>query len=139
MSDEPVSDAVPVYPRWTGTAQFDQRVDDSSNEELVGIDTDQWMIVSTEIGGGEHEHRIRVFAVKRSDIPEGEDVFSRIAEANGGVIPVTEFLAHDIDPYELLRSSAHLFKLQLRREETGEYPLRIVAHVDSPQGWEHTD
>lgn len=136
MSDLLVADSAAVYPRWTGTAQFDQKLDGISNEEHVGIDQDQWMIVSAEIGGGEHEHRLRVLAVHRSQIPEGDDVFALIAEANGGVIPVTEFLAHDVDAYDLLRSTSHIFKLHLRRQETGNLPLNVVAHFDSPQGWE---
>lgn len=120
-------------------AQLDQRVGGISDEVLVGIDRDKWMIVSTEIGGGEHEHSLRVLAVDRSLIPEGEDAFDRIAEANGGVIPVTEFLSHDVDAYELLRSQSHIFRLHLRRQETGKLPLSVVAYVDSPQGWEDAE
>jgi len=62
------------------------------------------MIISLDIGGGEHRHDLRVVAVHNSLATEVGDVLPSIAAAHGGQIPATEFRIHDVDPYQILRA-----------------------------------
>lgn len=126
-------DAEVTYPDWNGTAQLDQRRTGDLFEDIIGLDPDEWMIVGIDIGGGETRHELRVVAVNRADIPEGGDVHPRIAAANGGEIPVTEFLVHNVDPYEVLRKITHMFELRLRTRGTRDFPLRVVRLADVPE------
>lgn len=126
-------DAEVTYPDWQGTAQLDQRMTTAGLEEVVGLDRKKWFVVGIDIGGGEHEHQLRVLAVDRQIFPPGGDVFPRIAEANGGKLPVTEFLVHDADPYEVLQKITHVFELRLRTRGTLGLAIRIVAHADVPE------
>ena len=127
--------ATVTYPDWNGTAQLDQRLTSAGIEEVVGLDRNRWRVVGIDIGGGEHEHEIHVVAVDRSIFPEGSDVFPRIAEAHGGVIPVTDFLVHDADPYEVLKAITHVFELRLRLGGTRDIPIQVTALADAPEGW----
>lgn len=132
-------DAEVTYPDWNGTAQLDERQTATevggylTPEQRVGLDPDEWTIVGLDIGGGEHGHELRVVAVHRDLIPEGGDVFPKVADANNGQIPATEFLIHDVDPYEFLRSIAHMFELRMRVQGTRDLPIRIVAQADVPE------
>lgn len=121
-----------TYPDWNGNAQLDQRMTAAGLEELVGLDPDEWMIAGFDIGGGESGQFLRVVAVSRDVIPDGGDVYPRIAEANGGEIPATEFLIHDVDPYEILRKITHVFELRMRARGTRDIPIRVVAQGDVP-------
>lgn len=126
-------DAEVTYPDWIGTAQLDQRATAAGVEEVVGLDRDEWMVIGLDIGGGEHAHHLRVVAVHRDDVPEGGDVLPRIAEANGGEIPVTEFLIHNVDPYAALRAVTHQFELRLRTRGTRDLPIRVIRQSDVPE------
>lgn len=126
-------DATVTYPDWTGTAQLDRRITAPSIGSVVGLDPGEWLVIGFEIGGGEHAHRLKVVAVRRSDVPEGGDILPSIAEANGGEIPATEFLVHDVDPYAVLKAITHQFKLRMRARGTGDLPIRIVALGDVPE------
>jgi len=88
------------------------------------------MVVGFDIGGGEIGQDLRVAAVSRNDVPEGGDVLPRIAEANGGEIPVTEFLVHGVDPYVVLRPMTHVFELRMRLNPTVGIPMRFVQRCD---------
>lgn len=132
MTEHIWRDAEVTFPDWSGTAQLDQRKTAAGIEELVGLDRDDWMVIGLDFGGGEHKHRLHVLAVARADIPDGGDVFPRIAEANGGAIPVTDFLVHDVDPYELLQKITHVFELRMRARGTRDFPIRVTAAGDLP-------
>lgn len=121
-----------TYPDWNGNAQLDQRRTAGGLEEVVGLDRDEWLIVGFDIGGGEHAHHLRVVAVHRDLVPDGGDVFPRIAEANGGEIPATEFLIHNVDPYEVLRRITHVFELRMRARGSRDIPIRITSLGDLP-------
>lgn len=115
---------------WSGTAQLDQRHtgEHAILEEYLGLDHDQWMIVGIDIGGGEVEsgrHDLHVVAVRRADLPDAT-VDADYSEE----IPVTDFLVHDVEPYEILRAITHQFELRLRHRGWGEHPLRVVALDD---------
>jgi hypothetical protein len=125
-------DAEVTYPDWTGTAQLDRRMTAPSLGEVVGLDREEWLLVGFDIGGGEHLHHLRVVAVRRNGIPAGSDVLPRIAAANDGEIPATEFWVHNVDPYEVLRAITHQFELRMRISTAREFPIRIVAQRDLP-------
>lgn len=123
-------DAEVTYPDWKGTTQLDQRMTSEGIEELVGLDREAWMVVGFAIGGGESGQDLRVVAVSRDDVPEGGDVLPRIAEENGGEIPVTEFLVHGVDPYAVLRAVTHVFELRMRLNRSVGIPMRVVQQSD---------
>jgi hypothetical protein len=127
-------DAEVTYPDWKGTAQLDQRMTgDRSLNEIVGLDRDKWFIIGLDIGGGEHAHDLHVVAVHRDVVPEGGGVLPKIAAANGGEIPATEFRIHDVDPYEVLRAITQMFELRLRLSGCQDLPIRIMSQSDVPE------
>lgn len=126
-------DAEVTYPDWSGNAQLDQRMTSKQLEEVVGLDRDEWMVIGLDIGGGEHDHELRVVAVHRDLMPDGGDVLPKIAASNNGEIPATEFLVHDVDPYKVLQAITHLFEMKLRRRGTRDLPIRIMSQSDLPE------
>ncbi|MEW1955138.1 hypothetical protein [Terrabacter sp. NPDC080008] len=122
-------DAAVTYPDWKGTAQLDQRMTGKQLEEIIGLD-DGWLVVGLDMGGGETRHDLRVLAVRPDQVPEGGGVLPVIAAQNGGEIPVTEFLVHNVDPYAVLRAITHMFELRLRISSTERLPIRIVEQGD---------
>lgn len=131
-----LGDASVSYTDWTGTAALDQRMTTKGLEEFVGLDPDEWTIVAFEIGGGEYEHgrhRLDVYAVAREHITASSDVFPQVAADHGGEIPVTQFLVHDVDPYEILRRMTHQLEIQFRTRGSRELPIRVVALGDVPE------
>jgi hypothetical protein len=136
MNDEMIwTEARVTYPDWSGTAQLDQRMTgpDALLEKVVGLDPMKWQVIGLAFGGGESTHNLKVIAIDRNQVPDDSDVLTKTAEADGGQIPATEFLIHDVDPYALLRKITHVFELRLRRRGTGDLPIRIVALADVPE------
>jgi hypothetical protein len=119
---------------WHGVARLEQRSTDLSLEESVGLSPDSWKIVGMDLGGGECDHGLRVMAVRRNDIMQGDSALGQLAESSGGAIPVTEFLLHGINPYDFLVSVTQIFGLHLRIDELANLPLRVVMHTDLPIG-----
>jgi hypothetical protein len=133
MADEFIWRAAEVsFPDWTGTAQLDQRRS-ADMAELAGLDSEKWLIVGFDIRAGEHGHDLRVVAMDRDLIPEAADVFPIIAAEHGGEIPATEFLVHDVEPYELLQSISHGFQLRMRVRGTRDLPIRIISQSHGPE------
>jgi hypothetical protein len=126
-------DAEVIYPDWVGTAQLDECMTGKSLNEIIGLDRDEWFIIGMDMGGGETRHDLRVIALHRSVVPEGGDVLPRIAEKNGGEVPATEFLVHDVDPYEVLRAVTHMFELRLILRGCRDFPIRIMSQSDVPE------
>ncbi|WP_243226698.1 hypothetical protein [Microbacterium sp. CIAB417] len=126
-------DAAVTYADWEGTAQLDQRLTGPGIEETVGLNRDEWMVIGIDIGGGELEHDLRVIAVHRDRIPDGGGVLPRIAEANEGEIPATEFLIHDVDPYAVLQAITHVFELRMRLSGASGLPIRVIEQSDVPE------
>lgn len=125
-------DAEVTYPDWKGTAQLDQRLTAPGIAEVVGLDPEEWFVVGFDMGGGEIEHDLHVIAVHRNDFPDGVSLQS-VADANGGELPVTDFLIHDVDPYEVLRKITHIFELRMRVRAADEITIRVVAQSDVPE------
>jgi hypothetical protein len=119
-----------TYPDLQGTAQLDERKTGRQIEEIVGLDSDEWLVVGLDIGGGEHSHDLKVIAVKQELVPTNIHDF---AESNGGEIPVTEFLIHDVDPYAVLKEITHMFELRLRVRGSVGHTIRVVAKGDVPE------
>ena len=119
-------------PNWIGTAQLNQRRS-ADLAELAGLDSAKWLVVGFEIGGGGHGHDLRVVAVDRDLIPEVADVLPSIAAEHGGEIPATEFLVHDVQPYDVLQAITHSFQLRMRARGTRDLPIRITAHREGPE------
>jgi hypothetical protein len=126
-------DARVTYPDWSGTAQLDQRMTSAGLEEVVGLDPDEWFAIGIDIGGGERDHDLRVVAVHRSVVVGESDVLPKIAAANGGEIPATEFLIHDVDPYAVLKAITHMFEMHMTRRGASEWPIRIMSRSDVPE------
>ena len=120
---------------WRGVARLELRRTELSLEESVGLTPADWKIVGMDLGGGECDHGLRVMAVHRSDIPAGDSALDQLVDINGGSIPVTEFLIHDVNPYDFLLSITKIFGLHLRINQFATLPLRVVMHADSPIGW----
>lgn len=134
MSDGYIwGDAAVTYPDWVGTAQMDPTMTTPSILDVIDLDNDKWMIVGIDIGGGETAHELRVLAIAKELVPAGGDVLPKIAEANHGELPVTEFLIHDVDPYDVLRRISHMFDLRLRVRRTEGMTIRIVEQADVPR------
>jgi hypothetical protein len=117
---------------WNGTAQLDHRRS-ADLARLAGLDSEKWLIIAFDIGGGENSHDLRVVAVDRDLIPEAADVLPRIAADHGGEIPATEFLVHDVEPYDVLQTISRRFELRMRARATRDLPIRIVSQVHGPE------
>jgi hypothetical protein len=132
MTDYIWGDAEVSFPDWRGTVQLDRRMTGPQLHELVGISPDSWLIVGIRIGGGEHAHDLHILAVDRAIVPDGGDVFLKIASSHGGEIPVTDFLIHSADPYAVLKAMTHVLDLRLRARGAVDIPLRMTALGDVP-------
>lgn len=128
------ADASVTYPDWVGTAQLDQRATAPGVAAAVGLDPERWLVVGIDIGGGEHAHHLHVVAVDQTELRSGEGL-SELAAANGGQLPVTDFLIHDADPYAVLKAITHMFQLRLRVRGLAAVPIQVVALADGPDGW----
>lgn len=119
-------------PDWAGTAHLDQ---DRSFDlaQLAGLDGEEWLVVGFDIRGGERGHDLRVVAVHRDLMPEAADVLPRIAAENGGEIPATEFVVHDVEPYDVLQRISRRFELQMRARGSRDLPIRITAQLEGPE------
>ena len=124
-----------TYPDMKGSAQLDVSMTRARIEQLVGLDDNEWFVIGLDIGGGDTAHQLRVIAIPRDNMPAGDDVLPKISAVSGGEIQATEFLIHDVDPYEILRAISHVFELRLRVAKLADEDIhvRIVAHSDIPE------
>ena len=128
-----------TYPDWVGTAQLDERMTGAGLNEVLGLDPDEWFLIGFDIGGGEHRHELRVVAVHHTLTREETDILPKIAATNNGEIPATEFLVHDVDPYDVLRRITHQFEMRLKIRGSRELPIRILSESDIPELWMQED
>lgn len=124
-------DAEVRAPDWHGTAQLDLRKTTGRIEEVVGLDPDKWWVIGLEIRDSESSDYLRVVAIRRDLLPEGSSSLPRIAHENGGELPVTEFLVHGVDPFQVLREATHVFKLRMRNRGAGDLRIRVVKQSDA--------
>lgn len=124
-----------TYPDMKGSAQLDVSMTRARIEQLVGLDDNEWFVIGLDIGGGETDHVLRVIAIPRNNMPESVDMLPKVAAASGGEIQATEFVIHDVDPYEVLRAISHMFDLRIRLAKLADEDIRvrIVAHGDIPE------
>lgn len=121
-----------TYPDFKGTAQLDRKITGTSGFTVAGIDEDKWLVVGLDIGGGEHGHSLRIVAIDKEGIPEDEGNFFSYLIRHHGYIPVTEFLLHNVDPYEVLQSITHSFELRLRSRNLVGKTVTVTALGDIP-------
>ena len=121
-----------TFPDWIGTAQLSQRRS-ADLAELAGLDSEKWLIVGFDISSGHHGHDLRVVAVERDLLPEAADVYPGLAAEHGGQIPATEFLVHDVEPYDVLQAITNRFELRMRARGTRDLPIRIVTQSEGPE------
>jgi len=132
MNDESLwGDAKVISADWHGTAQLHQRKTSGRIEEVVGLDPDEWWVIGLEIRDSESSDYLKVVAVRRNQIPEGSDPLPRLADENEGELPVTEFLVHGVDPFQVLREATHVFKLRMRNRGARDLPIRVLKESDS--------
>lgn len=131
MTDYIWGDAEVTYPDWQGTIQVDERRTGTQLDELVGLDFDRWGIVGIDIGGGESGHTLHVLAVDKQKT--GDAHYEDVAAANGGELPVTDFLIHDADPYAVLQALTHVLELRMRVRSTVGLTIRVTALGDVPE------
>lgn len=122
-----------TYPDWVGTAQLDEKLTEPTIRDAIDLDQDEWVIIGLDIGGGEHSHSLRVVAVHRDLIDDGGTSWAAVAAANNGEIPATEFLIHDVDPYDVLKAITHVFEMRLRVAGIRDYRIRIMSQSDVPE------
>lgn len=123
-------DAKVTYPDWQGTAQLDQKMTGVTWRELIDLERESWSIVGIDIGGGEQAHDLSVVAVNRR---EHSGSYAEIAARNGGALPVTEFLIHDVDPYEFLRNMSHMFEMRLKVRSVVDLDIQVTASGEVPE------
>lgn len=131
MTDYIWGDAAVTYPDWQGTIQVDERRTGTQLDELVGLDFDRWGIVGIDIGGGEHSHTLHVLAVDKQKTKDAR--YEDVAAANGGELPVTDFLIHDVDPYKVLQALSHVLELRMRVRSTVGLTIRVTSLGDVPE------
>lgn len=131
MTDYIWGDAEVAYPDWQGTIQVDKRRTATQLDELVGLDSDSWGIVGIEIRGVESGHTLHVLAVDKEKT--GDARYEDVAAANGGELPVTDFLVHDADPYAVLQALTHVLKLRMRVRNTVGLTIRVTDLGDVPE------
>lgn len=79
------------YGDWSGTVSLDSPDDHEELYRIAGVDPDTWKICGIDIfGGAGMGIRASVLAVRRDLIDKFDD-WARVAQENGGAIPVTEF------------------------------------------------
>lgn len=126
-------DAEVTYADYVGTAQLDQKMTGESGLKVAGIDEEKWLVIGIDIGGGEHEHELRVVAVDLEAVPEGEgNVIDRLVKEHGH-IPTKELLLHDVNPYDFLKSITHQFELRLRTSYTAGKNIMVTSLGDIPE------
>jgi hypothetical protein len=112
-----------TYPDWKGTAQLDERMTgQTSLYDLVGLNHDEWLIIGLDLGGGEHKHNLHVIAVPAGTNIHGQDE-----------VQATDFLIHDVDPYQVLQAMTHVFELRMRLRGLVGVSIRIVEQSDVPE------
>ncbi|SEF11476.1 hypothetical protein SAMN04489740_4107 [Arthrobacter alpinus] len=122
-----------TFPDYAGTAQLDHKMTGESAFAAAGIDEDKWLVVGLDIGGGEHSHGLHIVAVDLDAVPPGGgNVLDRLMEEYGH-IPTTDFLLHDVDPYEFLKSITHHFDLRLRVRGTSDKTIMVTSLGDIPE------
>lgn len=121
-----------TFPDWQGNIQVDQKMTGVTWRELIGLERDGWGIVGIDIGGGEHSHQLSVVAVDMRNYPE-DTKYTDVAKQNDGVLPVTEFLIHDVDPYQFLQEMTHHLELRMRPRSVLDLPIQVVAYGDVPE------
>ncbi|RJN32906.1 hypothetical protein [Nesterenkonia natronophila] len=118
-----------TYPDWKGTAQLDQRKTTDTLEEVVGLDPDKWIIVGFDIGGFERPESRKMHVVAAT-----REHFSEVRELDDALeLQVTDFLIHNVDPFEILQKITHVFEMRMRIRHLPAERIRVVNLKDVPE------
>lgn len=120
-------DANVTFPDWKGTAQLDERMTTpwEGLARTFGLDPDRWQVVGFSIGGGEHGHDLRIVAAP-------QDVWARANSDDNAEIEVTEFLVHNVDPFDVLKRMTHVFELKMTLRHVDGQRVRVRTLSDLP-------
>lgn len=120
-------DAEVTFPDWSGTAQLDEKKTNTETiDQRLGLDPDKEHVVGLDIGGGERVHNIRVVVAQWEAI-------EALKNGETDELPVTEYLVHDVDPYEFLKSITHRFELRMRKRVAQGKTIRVTELGDIPE------
>jgi hypothetical protein len=128
MDEYEWGDASVGFPDWIGTAQLDQKMTGNVDVySLTGIDSEEWLIVGLDFGGGDSGwHNPHVIAVRKSEL--GERHISEVSDVRAANIKI-----HSVDdPFELLRQMTHLLDMRFRINSTKNATITITEHLDEP-------
>jgi hypothetical protein len=128
MYEHEWGDASVGFPDWIGTAQLDQKMTGNVDVySLTGIDSEEWLIVGLDFGGGETGmHNLHVIAVRKSEL--GDRHISDVSDVRAADIQIH----NGIDPFELLRQMTHQLDMRFRIRATKNATITITELLDEP-------
>lgn len=126
-------DASVTYTDFIGTAALDHRMTGESPYSVAGIDEEKWLVVGFDMGGGEHDHNLKVIAVDLENIPDERTNVIDFLMKEHGHVPVHELVIHDADPYEFLKQITHMFELRMRISHLSDKKIVVTDVVDIPK------
>ncbi|CAD6005322.1 hypothetical protein [Agreia sp. COWG] len=134
-ADEYVGKANVQYDDWTGTAAADSSDMAGLTESLkkIGFDTDRWSVIGIEIYQADlNKDGLYIIALDRTAMQRaGHKTLDEYSSANGGELPVTNFLVHGVPTVDLIASSFKRFAVNLvARHVPRDTPLHIVSRDD---------
>lgn len=122
-----------TYTDFIGTAALDHRMTGESAYSTAGIDEEKWLVVGFDIGGGEHDHQLKVVAVDLENIPVDQTNVIDYLMKEHGHIPVQELMLHDVDPYKFLKQITHVFELRMRINHHSDKEIVVTGVTDIPK------
>ncbi|WP_218220235.1 hypothetical protein [Nesterenkonia sp. Act20] len=119
-------DAEVTYPDWSGTAQLDERKTNTETiDQRLGLGENEH-VVGLDIGGGERHQSLHVIVAQWEAI-------KALKDGETDELEVTDYLVHDVDPFEFLRSITHGFELRMRTRVAQGKTIRVTDMGDIPQ------
>lgn len=119
-------DAEVTYPDWSGTAQLDERKTNTETiDQRLGLSENEH-VVGLDIGGGENHQSLHVIVAQWEAI-------KALKDGETDELEVTDYLVHDVDPFEFLRSITHMFELRMSIRIAQGKTIRVTKRSDIPE------
>lgn len=119
-------DAEVTYPDWSGTAQLDERKTNTETiDQRLGLSENEH-VVGLDIGGGESHQSLHVIVAQWEAI-------KALKDGETDELEVTDYLVHDVDPFEFLRSITHMFELRMSIRIAQGKTIRVTKRSDIPE------